>query len=247
MNLKNVKCIFAVLAFVVVMVCGQLCFAADEDFGVSLAVGADKSIPYGFNVGIEGEVRSNHNSEDLERLAIGAVVGYKPIRYFKAEVGYTFIDQFKPEAEKNGMHIESFWAPKHELEASVFGMLPVSFMELSLRFRYEYTWHHEVKAGTWFDDIPKQSAVVKSHKTEHVLRSRLQISAKIPDTSLSIYGSFDVYNNLADEFDFFNIRYVVGANYTFVKQHTPGIYVRIDSTQGSPNNYLLGFKYKYAF
>ncbi len=236
---------FALLNFVLFY--GNFCLAAEEDFGVSLSVGADKKLISVLNIGMDAEVRSNHNSEDLERLAIGGVVGYKPIDYFKIELGYTFIDQFEPEAEKNEVCISSYWAPKHELEATVLGMLPIDFIELSLRFRYEYTWHHEVKADQWRKNTPKETIIAKAHKTEHVLRSRLQLSAKIPDTMFSLYGSFDVYHNLADVFKFINIRYLLGINYTFIKQHTPGVYVRVDSTQGSPNNYLLGFKYKYAF
>lgn len=223
--------------------------ANDDEFGISIAPSVETKIIDVISVSLEGEVRSRDMSRELERLALGMYVGYKPFQYAKAEIGYTFIDQHKPEyTDAEGIHTEKYWAPKHELEASLFGYLPIGVMEISVRERYEYTIHQEVSAKQWSEtEEAKQSAVVKKSKTEHVLRSRIQISAKIPKTSVSTYGSLDIYNNLADSGELFNFRVIYGCDYAITNAHKIGLYWRGDLFYGKTNHYLLGVKYRFVF
>lgn len=134
--------------------------AADDDdrFGTWTEIGISKSLPHDFSVGVNAEIRA----EEEPRLGIGASLEYKPIKYLKFGVGYSFISRYKDEKRRehyrndiededhwDGYNLrDSYWSPRHRVSLDVTGTVKLwKWLRISLRERYRITRYSPVEVN----------------------------------------------------------------------------------------------------
>ena len=52
-------------------------FSVDDDFGVDISVGAEKELLPDFEISVEGNLRTQDNTQRVERYLLGAELSYK--------------------------------------------------------------------------------------------------------------------------------------------------------------------------
>ncbi len=165
-----------------------------DDFGTWVELSARKVLPRNFTVGVEGDLRTRENSSKMNRLDIGADVGYKVNKYLKVGVAYSFIDGYKDAkgkkkyrddgSLKNYKLTHAYWRPKHEFCLDVSPTVRLfRTLRLTVRERYQYThkkgvtlerdkYKYDLGYEEWSrEDDPKRKAA----ENTHTLRSRLKL------------------------------------------------------------------------
>lgn len=122
-----------------------------DDFGVWTEIGLSKSLSKQWSLGVDAEFRSQAKL----RGSIGANAEYKPCKYFKAGVFYTFIYSMKPEKREehyrkdivdedhwNGYDIkDADWRPRHRAGVDLTGTVKLwKWLRISVRERYQMTY-----------------------------------------------------------------------------------------------------------
>lgn len=132
-----------------------LSWAGDQDdFGTWLELGVQKSLPHNLSIGLEGELRTDNNSSQIDRLSMGIAMGYKVNKYFKLGASYNLMGSYSAEKRKehykndieddehwNGYKIvDSYWTPKHRLNLEATATIKLwKWLRISARERYQYT------------------------------------------------------------------------------------------------------------
>lgn len=223
-----------------------------QDFGLSINAGIQKKIVQGLSVALDGEIRTNNNTTDLERLALAASMAYKPIPYFKAEVGYEFIGRYYPKKTSTpNVVTDTYWVPRHRVQVAASGILPIGAFTLSLRERYQYTHSSRSTASQWeaVTGLPLEDKVAEA-SDEHVLRSRLKAEYEISDVGVTPYLSIEFYDDLAHSFELTDIKTTVGAVYDVTPNHALEFYYRYAAEVGSDakkDTHLLAVGYQFSF
>lgn len=133
-----------------------------DDFGLWFESTVEKNLPYNLSVGITGEVRTQNNTSNIDRLTAGFSLGYKVNKYFKVGVSYNLMGMYNPNSRKehfktrddgsqkldskgnpiwNGYKTTpSYWTPRHRLNIEATAGVKVGkWVRLSLRERYQFT------------------------------------------------------------------------------------------------------------
>ncbi len=199
----------------------------DSDFGTWLEVGAKKELNHLFSVSVDGELRTNDNSTNVDRLSIGVSGTYKMNKYLKFSLGYAFLDSYKTEKSKikegdkdnNGILLdyreritESHWSPRHRIYFEVSPDIKIAKMlRISLRERYQYTFtpeqtldrmaHFYEWEGDGGYELYHSVKDPKNEKAEHkhVLRSRLKFEYDKKRVDWTPYYSIEFHNNLREQ------------------------------------------------
>lgn len=147
MKRKLILCLLAIAP--------ALTWAGDnDDFGTWLELGAQKALPHNLTIGLEGELRTENNSSQIDRLSAGVALGYKVNKYFKLGASYNLMGSYNAEKRKehykddieddahwNGYKIvDSYWTPKHRLNLEATATIKLwKWLRISARERYQYT------------------------------------------------------------------------------------------------------------
>ena len=79
-------------------------FEVNDDFGLDISLGAEKELLPGLDLDIEGNLRTQENSQHIERYLIGASLSYKFLNTKKFDMkvsgGYEFMWNQKMEETK---------------------------------------------------------------------------------------------------------------------------------------------------
>lgn len=249
---SNLNFILKIVLIGIMLFAGNTAFA--QDFGINVNAGVEKKIIKGLKVGIEGTVRSQNNSSALERLAIGADIGYKPIKYLKLDASYSFLGKYYEESTtKKGNILSSYWSPRHRFEASIAGILPIGDFEISIRERYQLTHRSEVSVAKWDEDgETRKSDEIVTARNEHMWRSRIHFSYDfhVDEMVLTPYGNFELFNDLTNSFKVDKLRFIIGLEYEIVKHSAVEIYYRYTAPIADEDDediHLLGFGYTFSF
>lgn len=144
-------------------------WAGDNDFGLWGEMSVTKRLPYNLSVGLEAEARGKDNLQNFDRWNVGVNLGYKPLKWLRLSVGYTFLQSYKAESIKDkykgedshperigdpaywkGYNLtESYSTPKHRIVAMATFTSPKLWkcIRVSLRERYQFTWRNEQEVG----------------------------------------------------------------------------------------------------
>ena len=153
----------------------------------------------------------------------------------------------------------AYWTARHRATASLTGSFKWNRFKFSLRERYQFTYRmpsqcdrerydYHPDFGVW-DDMPQRTVDDKKAKSDHKLRSRLQISYDIKKCPFVPYVEVELYNRLDNAFAYDKIRYTVGTEYKINKENKLKLYYRyqdyadLDEVSG----HVLGVAYAFEF
>ncbi len=184
----------------------------------------------------------------------------------ETEIKYQEDDEGNYETDANGAFIPShknvdaaYWTARHRATASLTGSFKWNRFKFSLRERYQFTYRmpsqcdrerydYHPDFGEW-DDMPQQAIDDKKAKSDHKLRSRLQISYDIKKCPFEPYVEVELYNQLDNAFAYDKIRYTIGTEYKINKENKLKLYYRyqdyadLDEVSG----HVLGVGYAFEF
>lgn len=184
----------------------------------------------------------------------------------ETEIKYQEDDEGNYETDANGAFIPShknvdaaYWTARHRATASLTGSFKWNRFKFSLHERYQFTYRmpsqcdrerydYHPDFGVW-DDMPQQTVDDKKAKSDHKLRSRLQISYDIKKCPFEPYAEVELYNQLDNAFAYDKIRYTIGTEYKINKENKLKLYYRyqdyadLDEVSG----HVLGVGYAFEF
>lgn len=228
--------------FIAVLLILPLSAFAQDMYSNWFEFNVDKELGKMWDINAGAEVRTNNKS----RCAVSVGAEFKPIKYLKLGVGYTFLnregitkDHFNNAGIWNGYNYGS-WMRQHRAIFDVVGTVKVwKWLRLSLRERYQFTHRPEqtvenrkVRYDILYDgegqyigldrenpdieDTDKLRAVAN----DHVLRSRLKLEVDKKKWRFSpfIYG--ELHNSLSNNMTIEKVRTAVGTEYKFNKHHS---------------------------
>lgn len=153
----------------------------------------------------------------------------------------------------------AYWTARHRATASLTGSVKWGRFKFSLRERYQYTYRMPAQCDRTryyynepfqeWDPIPENLVDDKLAKSDHKLRSRLQVSYDIKKCPFEPYAEVEVYNQLDNAFAYDKVRYTVGTEYKINKEHKLKLFYRyqdyadIDEVSG----HVLGLGYAFEF
>lgn len=196
----------------------------------------------------------------------------------ETEIKYRTDDEDNYELDDEGnmipkhMNVDAaYWTARHRATASLTGSYKLGRFKFSLRERYQYTyrmaaecvrerWYydpfHTITGGPeYFLDTDPESEDYsymtdeKKAKSDHKLRTRLQVSYDIKKCPFEPFAEIEIYNELDNAFALDKVRYSVGTEYKINKQNKLKIYYRyqdyadIDEVSG----HVLGLGYAFEF
>lgn len=152
----------------------------------------DFKITRHLSAGIENSLRFKNNMGTFDRNYLTGTFSYKPIDYFKAGVGYTFMAIWHDGKKSTGY--QKFWDLRHRPHADVTGILPFRRWKFSLRERALAIFR-----TLDYDPLEKVSP-------EFLLRSKFSVEYSSRRYPLYPYASVEVSNTL-------NVPEYVSGNY----------------------------------
>lgn len=201
----------------------------------------------GLSANIEGENRTTDGIDGFERWAASTELNYKPAKWLKFSVGYTFIYQHTDsKTTKKGNVVSDYWQPRHRFSFGMTGSYETNSFTFSLRERYQYTYRSDKYIEKYDGDngSRKDNEYIGSKKNND-LRSRFQVEYSISNSGFMPFVSFEIYNNLSDGFSTKKTRWTLGTEYKINKKHSLSLYYRyINKTDDDDNdNHVIGIGY----
>ncbi|MBQ4138591.1 MAG: DUF2490 domain-containing protein [Muribaculaceae bacterium] len=227
---------------------------AEDDFGMTYTLGAEKKFSKRTKLEAEGELRTRNNSRTIERWSLGLSFSHKLTTWLKGEVGYLWLydnNHEKITYNVNGSYNNwrpSYWGSRHRFNASLTGSFDLGRFGFSIRERYQYTYRPTVTTTRYdFDNEMWEDTEVRT-KHKHVLRSRLKIDYNIPKCKITPYVSAELFNDLS----LAKSRFTAGADYTLKKKHTFGLayYYQIvndNDDDNETNTHMINLSYSFKF
>lgn len=171
----------------------------------------------------------------------------------------------------------AYWTARHRASASLTGSFKWKRFKFSLRERYQFTyrmpsqcdrtrWYynpfHEIdNSPEYFLDEDRYNGDgslnedysfmtdEKKAKSDHKLRSRLQVSYDIKKCPFEPFAEIEVYNLLDENLAYDKVRYTIGTEYKIDKKNKLKVFYRyqdyadIDEVSG----HVLGLGYSFEF
>ncbi len=237
---------------------------AQSEGGLLIEAEAEKKLNKTVSVNIEADLRTRNDFKTMDRWSVGAGISYKPVKWLKADAGYTLLDnnyREKTEYYTSSSGNEkmkwrpSYWGFRHRVHSSITGTYKFSNgIKLSLRERWQYTYRPEASPTRYKMKISDQEMTldedyVRGGKGKNQLRSRLQIEYDKKNALFTPYASMEVYNSWEVE----KIRYTLGTDINLNKQHVFSVFYRlqdmknVDADDYDPDMHYLGIGYKFKF
>ena len=153
-----------------------------------------------------------------------------------------------------------YWAARPRATASLTGSVKWGRFKFSLRERYQFThrmrsycdrerYYYFSSLNQWDYENPESLIDGKKSKSDHKLRSRLQVSYDIKKCPFEPYVEVEVYNQLDKAFALDKVRYTIGTEYKVNKDHKLKLYYRYQdyADMDEVNGHVLGLGYAFEF
>ena len=228
--------------------------AQSTDFGMWYEVGAEKKLSKKWSGGVEAMFRTRNNMRTADRWSLGLEAEYKIVKKLKASAGYALLrdnNQEEMDLKSDGFRYNkwtpSYWGTRHRFHLDLSGSHDFGRLSLSLRERWQYTYRPEAEGKKYDFDEAAWTAV--KGKGKNVLRSRLQLSYDIAQWKFDPFANVEMFN---DDSGIQKMRYQVGIDYKYRKQHAFALTYRFQSVNTDDddhdvNSHLIGLSYKYKF
>ena len=185
-------------------------------------------------------------------------------------IKYETDDEGNYELDDNGAYIPkhmnvdaAYWTARHRASASLTGSFKWKRFKFSLRERYQFTYRMPSQCDRtryyyfyfppmmeeWDTENPEYMTDEKKAKSDHKLRSRLQVSYDIKKCPFEPFAEIEVYNLLDENLAYDKVRYTIGTEYKIDKKNKLKVFYRyqdyadIDEVSG----HVLGLGYSFEF
>ena len=228
---------------------------------------------------VSGAVNLSYKDKKIPFLKADVGYTYMYMNYpSETEVKYRTDDEGNYEYDDEGHLIPkhknvdaAYWTARHRATASLTGSYKRGRFKFSLRERYQYTYRMaaECDRERWYynpfhtitdspeyylDTDPESEDYSymtdeKKAKSDHKLRTRLQVSYDIKKCPFEPFAEIEIYNELDNAFALDKVRYSVGTEYKINKKNKVKVYYRyqdyadIDEVSG----HVLGLGYAFEF
>ena len=187
-------------------------------------------------------------------------MGDTEVKYQTDDEGNYILDA-EDELIPKHMNVDAaYWTARHRATASLTGSFKWGRAKFSLRERYQYTYRMAAQCDRtryyyfapfeqWDMENPEYMVDEKLAKSDHKLRTRLQVSYDIKKCPFEPFAEVEVYNELDNAFALDKVRYTVGTEYKINKENKLKVFYRyqdyadIDEVSG----HVLGLGYAFEF
>lgn len=227
--------------------------AQKSDFGIWTSAGIEKKLGKQWKLSGELGARTRDNSSTMDRFDVGVGVDYKPVSFLKLSAGYDFL--YDHRARRVTYHRKSgtvnkitpsYWWPRHRVLLGVTGSYSIGRFGFSLREMYQYTYRALAKDKKYDTDTEEWEDV--RSKSQHLLRSRLEVEYNIKKVPLTPFVSAEMYTG---EGGLKKMRYTVGAEWSINKHNGLSLYYRYQDLRENDDDdldmHVLGIGYEYSF
>lgn len=232
--MKNIFTIFFILN--TLLIYGQNDIILDQPYGAKFSIDITKKLTNDFSINLEQELRIRNNFNEIDRNSTSISFEFKPEKYFKLGGFYNLIlnnEFYSKHTESGRINIDTnYLQPRHRFGLEATGTYKIKKFKFSVRERIQLTeWKKfkRIRPDKMIIDIFESKKKIE-------LRSRLELSYKIPKTKFELYGSGEVFlylnrernmeTLLYDDPLINEIRYVFGIDYNITKHHTVDLYYR---------------------
>lgn len=218
----------------------------DACYGISASV--DRKLAKGLHLEVESEVRMQNSFADMERWTLGATMDYKLLSWLKADAGYEFLNRYKlSNVSGKGNIRNGYWSPRHRWMTGLTGSWTVRRWGLSLRERYQGTHAPLQYVPKYRPDGFRLTDEAEEGKTEHILRSRLQVKYNIRHCKFTPLGSIELHNDMGNGMRLDEVRYVLGGDYKLTKTQSLKLHCRYEERVGKKDGVVVLLGYGYEF
>lgn len=248
---KNRWIIIEIVALIFVCLPSEAQDKDSDDFGIRVSAGVEKKIREKWIVGLEGDFYAKNNVSEIDRWGGEVSLIYELTRWLKASTGYKLIYEYNPLATtchasgSINKYIPAYWRIRHRFNISLTGNVVFGCFNLSFRERWQYIYSPEKTVQQYVEDAEVWEDKTLNGKGKNVLRSRFQIKYNIQNSNFEPYVSTESYNS----WKLTRIRYTIGTDYKFTKQHSISLYYRYQKEKDAvePSIHILGIGYKFKF
>ena len=262
MNSRKIKAVLAIIGI------NSLIFtpnasAQTDDFGLDFSLEAEKKICKGVDFSIEGNARTQDNTQQMERWGAGAALGVKlcNTKTFSVKAAakweYMWIKNLAETTEKrNGYnHTNHFWRNRHRTSASLSAAYsPSKRWEISWKETFQYNHFCEASKTTekWMlkdkNDINSLYLSDKELKTVNakdrmVLRMKVTVQYDTKHCPIDPYVSGEYGGGL--NYDANKWKFEAGADYKINKKNKINLFYRYltENDDDELNGHLVGIGY----
>ncbi len=240
--------------------------AQSDDFGFDVSLAADKELLPNFDLGVSAEMRTQDNTQRIERYLLGAELGYKFYNTKKFDMkvfgGFEYMWIQKPEEVKmkdNGYNInERHWRNRHRTSLGLTAEYsPSKRWSFQLKETVQYShycegdsinqeeWRYNSFSKKYYLDEMDKKAV--DPKDRVLLRSKLTVEYNIKGVPVNPFAAVDYgcgLNYTANKW-----KYSIGADYNINKKNRLTVYYRYqtEDDDDEPNGHIVGLGYKVKF
>lgn len=209
-----------------------------EDFGIWSSVGIEKKLSK-WTVGTEGELRTNDNSEQINRWSLKLETSYNIFKPLKIGLSYQFINFYDAKY--------SDFQRRNRLNLFLQGKQKLGNFSFSLREQAQLTTKDE-------SDRVKKSGKIDTYaiNPEWTWRNRVKVAYNIPKIPVTPALSLETFYQLNNpEGNLFNkLRYTLSFSYNLSKHHQFEVYGLLDkeiNVTSPVKTYIAGIGYLFSF
>ena len=272
MNNLRIKAIFAIIGLNSLIFASRVS-AQTDDFGFDFSLEAGKKICKGVDFSIEGNARTQDNSEKMERWGVGAGFGVKVYNTKKFDVKatakweYMWINNLAETKNKyesyntpDGIeysydgynYTDHFWRNRHRTSAALSATYtPNKRWEFSLKETFQYNHFCSSSKTTYkyrfnaYDEIYLKDTEPKIVKAKDrtVLRSKLTAKYDTRHCPIDPYISGEYGHGL--NYSANKWKFEAGADYKLNKKNKLNVFYRYltENDDDEPNGHLVGIGY----
>lgn len=241
-----------------------------NDFGLDLSVEAEKRIVKNLDFGIEAGMRTQDNTQRMERVSLGALLGYKFLDTqsfdMKVSGGFEYIwsnklgyttDHYNNAGDLNGQNVyDHYWRNRHRTSLGLSATYsPSKRWSLSLKETVQYN-HYAADSVSrskyrYNDDdelyLRETDQKAVKAKDRFVLRSKFTVEYNIKGLPLNPFASVDYGRGL--NYNANKWKLAVGCDWKINKQNHLTVFYRFqtENDDDEPNGHILGLAYKVKF
>lgn len=237
----------------------------NDDFGTWLELGAKKSLPRNWSVGLESELRTVDNSSMVDRVSVGANLDYRVHKYLKLSAGYAILFDYNTENAGKKWLTPKYWAHRNRFFVDANSSVKLwKWLRVSGRLRYQFTHRAaqhieryecegmDANTGQYVYDMDEANIKLKDCESRQVLRSRVKFEVDKKHLDWSPFVAVEFHNNVAvgEHMNFDKLRTSVGTSYKIDKRNDVSLsYVMTLDRTSHPYQALhaLSVGYSYDF